>query len=70
MLILLLIVALPAGAYYLSLLIHPTIKCKGCDKRNRYYKVVYADHRARACPDCKGTGRTTRLGVRLFIGRR
>lgn len=54
--------------YYLSLRIHPTIRCKRCDSGSRHYDLVYSERARHACPRCGGTGRQKRLGVRLFIG--
>ena len=53
--------------YYVSLRIHPLTRCKRCDASTRHYDLVYSDRR-HTCPDCGGTGRHERLGVRLFMG--
>jgi hypothetical protein len=60
------IVFIAAFGYYLSLKIHPQTRCKRCDASSRHYDLVYSDGRYR-CPECGGTGRRQRLGVRLFL---
>jgi hypothetical protein len=62
------IVFIAAFGYYLSLRIHPDIRCKRCDSSSRHYDLVYAGRR-HLCPECRGTGRRKRLGARLFLGR-
>lgn len=62
----LLIVIVAALGYYVSLRLHPTIRCKRCDSSTRHYDLVYSNHR-HPCPACHGTGRQQRLGVRLFL---
>src|SRR5260370_40941224 len=61
------IVCIAALGYYLSLKIHPSVRCKRCDASNRHYDLVYSGRRT-LCPDCGGTGRRQRLGARLFLG--
>lgn len=59
-------VALCAGGYVASLLLHPRVKCLACKGKGSHRGLVfkYAD---RACGRCRGTGRQERLGHRLFI---
>jgi DnaJ-class molecular chaperone len=66
--VLLLIVVFAALGYYLSLRIHPTIRCKRCDTSRRHYDLIYPHRQGLTCPGCQGTGRQQRLGVRLFGG--
>jgi hypothetical protein len=68
--VLILIAVVVVLAYYLSLRIHPTTRCKRCDSSRRHYDLVYSDpDKARkGCPGCAGKGRRERLGVRFFIG--
>jgi transposase-like protein len=66
--VLLLIVVFATLGYYLSLRIHPTVKCKRCNSSRRHYDLIYSDHRRHTCPGCHGTGRRDRLGVRIFGG--
>jgi hypothetical protein len=54
--------------YYLSLRVHPTTRCKRCFSGGRHYDLMYSDRARHACPNCHGSGRQDRLGVRLFIG--
>lgn len=63
-----LIVVVAALGYYLSLRVHPTTRCKRCDSSNRHYDLLYSERRRGSCPDCGGTGRQKRLGVRIFLG--
>jgi transposase-like protein len=56
--------------YYVSLRIHPMTKCKRCNSSSRHYDLVYSDRTRHTCPECHGTGRQERLGVRLFLGPR
>lgn len=62
----LLIAIVAALGYYVSLRLHPTIRCKRCDTSARHYDLLYSNHR-HLCPACHGTGRQERLGVRLFL---
>ena len=66
--VLLLIVVFASLGYYLSLRIHPTIRCKRCDTSRRHYDLIYSHHQGWNCPTCHGTGRRERLGVRIFGG--
>jgi DnaJ-class molecular chaperone len=61
------IVFIAALGYYLSLKVHPQVKCKRCDGSNRHYDLVYSGRRT-LCPACGGSGRRPRLGTRLFRG--
>jgi hypothetical protein len=51
--------------YYLSLKVHPSTKCQGCDGRGGQYHKAFDDG-YRKCGKCDGTGRVQRLGTRLF----
>jgi DnaJ-class molecular chaperone len=64
--IIILIVVVVALGYYLSLRVHPTTRCKRCDSSTRHYDLVYSERRRGSCPDCRGTGRRERFGVRFF----
>jgi hypothetical protein len=64
-----LIAIVAALGYYVSLRIHPTTRCKRCMSGSRHYDLVYSS-RKHPCPECRGTGRQDRLGVRLFLGER
>jgi hypothetical protein len=66
--VIILIAVVVVLGYYLSLRIHPTIRCKRCDSSSRHYDLVYSERARGACPNCRGTGRQERLGVRFFIG--
>ena len=67
--VLLLIAVIAVLIYYVSLRVHPMTRCKRCN-RSRHYDLVYTDRARHACPECHGTGRQERLGVRLFLGPR
>jgi hypothetical protein len=66
--VIILIAVVVVLGYYLSLRMHPTTRCKRCDSGSRHYDLLYSERGRGACPDCGGTGRQERLGVRLFIG--
>jgi hypothetical protein len=66
--VLVLIVVFATLIYYLSLRVHPTIRCKRCDTSRRHYDLIYSHHLGQNCPSCHGSGRQDRLGVRIFGG--
>lgn len=55
-----------AFGYFVSLVLHPRVKCSLCKGKGsqRGWVFSYAD---RPCRRCRGTGRQERLGHRLFI---
>jgi DnaJ-class molecular chaperone len=69
--ILLLIAVFAVLGYYLSLRIHPTVRCKRCDTSRRHYDLIYSHNQWQRlnCPSCHGTGRRERLGLRIFGGK-
>ena len=62
---LLIIGAIFAVGYFLSLRSHPFTKCRLCNGTGRHFGTTYV-YAQRRCRRCGGTGRRNRLGVRLF----
>lgn len=60
------IVAVLALSYWISLHIHPYTKCGVCKGAGRSRGNLFS-HSFGLCRRCGGTGRKSRLGVRLFI---
>lgn len=65
--IVVIIVIVAAFGYYVSLRVHPLVKCKMCGGGGRHFGTVYS-YAQRRCRKCGGTGRQDRLGVKLFLG--
>jgi DnaJ-class molecular chaperone len=63
--ILIIVIILAAVGYFISLRIHPLVRCRVCNGTGRHFGSVYT-HAQRRCRKCGGTGRADRLGVRLF----
>jgi DnaJ-class molecular chaperone len=49
------------GCYFISLLLHPYVKCRGCKGTGKQHGAVFAYAR-RNCHRCSGTGQRRRLG--------
>lgn len=64
----LLIAAVLAGGYLLSLHPHPHTHCRSCQGNSRSYGTIYT-HAFRLCGACGGRGRQRRLGARLLGAR-
>lgn len=60
-----LIIILVVVGYFISLRLHPLVKCKVCKGTGRHFGSVYT-YAQRRCNKCGGNGRVDRLGVRLF----
>jgi DnaJ-class molecular chaperone len=67
MAIIIIIGILAAVGYYISLRVHPLVKCKVCNGGGKHGGAMYA-YAHRRCRKCGGSGRQDRLGVRLFLG--
>jgi DnaJ-class molecular chaperone len=65
--ILIIIVAIAAVGYYISLRVHPLTKCRLCSGTGRHFGTIYKDAQRR-CRKCGGSGRLDRLGTRVFFG--
>lgn len=64
MILVLIIVALAAAAYLVSLWFHPWIACRSCNGSGRTRGLLW--RRAfGTCPRCGGRGRKPRLGIRV-----
>jgi DnaJ-class molecular chaperone len=59
------IVIVAAVGYYVSLRIHPFVKCGLCKGTGRHFGTVYKNAH-RKCRKCGGTGRRDRLGTRFI----
>jgi DnaJ-class molecular chaperone len=65
--VLVILVAMVAVGYFVSLRIHPLKRCRTCKMQGRHFGSVYS-YAYRRCRTCGGTGRQDRLGVKLFFG--
>jgi hypothetical protein len=63
----LLLIAIIAGGYLISLRIHPLRKCPVCKMQGRHYGGVYT-YSFRRCRRCEGSGRRDRWGTQIFFG--
>jgi hypothetical protein len=64
---LLLVIALCAGGYLVSLRIHPLRKCPVCKMTGRHFGGVFKGS-YRRCRKCDGSGRRDRWGTQVFFG--
>ena len=64
---LVILVAIVAVGYFVSLRIHPLKRCRTCKMQGRHFGTVYS-YAYRRCRTCGGSGRQDRLGVKLFFG--
>jgi DnaJ-class molecular chaperone len=62
-LLVLLLIAIVIGVYYVSLRLNPWVKCSKCHGKQRFQGWVFS-HAHHNCPKCGGTGRQLRLGYR------
>jgi DnaJ-class molecular chaperone len=62
---LLVLAAVVAAGYVLSLALHPLTHCRRCDGTPRQYGAV-STHAFRLCSSCGGSGRERRLGARML----
>jgi len=63
----LLVIALFAVGYLVSLRLHPLRKCPTCKMSGRHYGAVYTGN-FRRCRRCEGSGRRDRWGTQAFYG--
>jgi DnaJ-class molecular chaperone len=63
--ILILIIIIAVAGYFVSLRIHPLVKCRLCNGTGRHYGGVYT-YAHRRCRKCGGNGRRDRFGNRFF----
>ena len=64
---LLLIIAIFAVGYLISLRVHPLRKCPVCKMTGRHFGGMYS-YAYRRCRKCGGTGRMDRWGTQAFLG--
>jgi hypothetical protein len=65
--VLVLLVAVVGGGYFVSLRIHPLRRCPTCSMTGRHFGGIYASS-YRRCRRCDGSGRVDRLGAKVFFG--
>jgi hypothetical protein len=62
---LILVGAIFAVGYLLSLRLHPHRRCRACNGTGRHFGSVYRNSH-RLCASCGGNGRRARLGIHVF----
>jgi DnaJ-class molecular chaperone len=63
--VLIVIAIVAAFGYYVSLRIHPFVKCWLCKGTGRHFGSIY-QYSHRKCRKCGGSGRRDRLGTRFI----
>ena len=63
--IVLAVITILIGGYYLSLKLNPWVKCRKCGGQPRVKAWAFG-HAHHTCPNCNGTGQQIRWGYKFF----